>query len=254
MPNSANAITALIENAIEAASREINNQAGRSFIPFVKTNLYDTPGDIELCLKDDLLEVLTLTNGDTTVITSGEYRLWPYNLYPKASIILRPSSTIAWQNSTTDYTQAAISVAGIYAFHGDYDRAWGTGSTTGSAVGDTTGSSVVVSGSSNFDPGDIIRIDNELMLLVSGSGTTLGVERGWNGSTAATHAISTAARIWKAQPDIVRACLIQAARLYRRNEAVFGTTGGGEMGVQPIALPMLDPDVQRIVDVYRLRF
>jgi hypothetical protein len=48
--------------------------------------------------------------------------------------------------------------------------------------------------------------------------------------------------------------LIQAARLYRRNEAVFGTTGGGEMGVQPIALPMLDPDVQRIVDVYRLRF
>lgn len=254
LPNSGNVNTALAENAIEAASREITNQAGRSFLPYIKTNLYNTPTKNELCLKDDLLEMLTLTNGSGDEILSTQYRMWPYNLWPKATIVLRNSSSLYWETSTTEYDQAAISSLGIWAYHDDYDRAWKTGSTLNGAITTTTATSVPVTSGTLFAAGQIIRVDNELMLVTAAVTNTLTVTRGWNGSTAATHLTLATVTIWHAQPDIVRGCLIQTSRLYRRNEAVFGTTGGGEMGVQPVTLPMLDPDVQRIVDMYKLRF
>lgn len=45
-------------------------------------------------------------------------------------------------------------------------------------------------------------------------------------------------------PDVVReACLIQAARIFKRKDAPFGVTGSPEMGqMQPIA--KIDPDVE----------
>ena len=46
-------------------------------------------------------------------------------------------------------------------------------------------------------PGDIIKIDNEIMFVHSLSGSTIGVERGYNNTTATTHASGTDINVYR---------------------------------------------------------
>ena len=47
-------------------------------------------------------------------------------------------------------------------------------------------------------------------------------------------------------PVVNEACLIQAGRIFRRRDAVFGIAGSAEMG-QAIVVPRLDPDVRALL-------
>jgi hypothetical protein len=252
-------ITSLAEQAINAASRMIDATAGCEFYPSVKTNKYNTPRGAELKLHDNLLEMLTLTNGDASVIASTDYDLWPYNSDPKASIILKSLSTVYFNQSTGNaWEQAAVSVKGVFAFHSDYARAWRTGANLAAAMNDTTTGTMTFALNSPYVAGQVVRCQDEIFRVLSvassSAADTVTVDRGWNGSTAATHVITTPVKIWSPEAPIVRATLIQAARYYRRGEAIWGTTGGGEMGVQPVAIPKLDPDVEMIAKNYQSRF
>jgi hypothetical protein len=256
LPNSANITESMAIYALNAASREIDRNTGRLFYPEIKTNYYNTPKNAELWLYDDLLEVLALTNGDgTTMTATTDYLTVPYNAYPKYKIVLNPETSTYFETSdTTDYMKA-IQVNGIYGYHRNYSLAWFSGTTLGAAMTDTTSTSVTLTASTNFEEGQIIKVDSEMMLVTDKpAATTLTVVRGWNGSTAATHLISASVYIWQAEPDITMACLIQASRLYNRQNAIFGTIGGGEMGATPITLTKLDPDVQRIIEKFRSAF
>lgn len=42
--------------------------------------------------------------------------------------------------------------------------------------------------------------------------------------------------------EVIQAALLQAARLFKRKDAIFGVVGGGEMG-QAVVIPKLDPDI-----------
>lgn len=56
---------------------------------------------------------------------------------------------------------------------------------------------------------------------------------------------------WPSVPAAIkRATMIQAVRLYKRRDAVFGQTGSPETGV--MTLPALDPDVKRLIAPYRV--
>lgn len=48
---------------------------------------------------------------------------------------------------------------------------------------------------------------------------------------------------------IRRACILEAARLFRRPDAVFGITGN--IDFTPMRVPAMDPDVRRLVRPYR---
>jgi hypothetical protein len=253
MPNSASANTSQAEQAIDAATRAIEGQTGKTFYPAYTTNYYDIPPlwfRRELQLVDDLLELTTLTNGDASVIASTEYDLAPYNAGPKKRIILKSYSTISFEPSTLGGSQKALSVYGVWGMHKNYSAAWATGSTLNGAITTTTATSVPVTSGTGYAAGNIIKVDAELMQITNVATNTLTVIRGWNGSAAATHLTLAQTYIWRYEGDIVRACLIQAARYFRRAEAVFGTTGGGEMGAQPVTLTQLDPDVKLICEAY----
>ena len=256
LPNSTNITESMAIYALNAASREIDRNTGRLFYPEVKTNYYNTPSRAELWLFDDLLEVLTLTNGDGTVMTATtDYLTVPYNAYPKYKIVLNPETSTYFETSdTTDYMKA-IQVNGIFGYHRNYSLAWFTGTTLGAAIADTTGTSMTLTAGTNFEEGQIIKVDSEIMLITDKpAATTLTVIRGWNGSTAAVHDDASTVYIWQPEPDITMSCLIQASRLYNRQNAIFGTIGGGEMGATPITLTKLDPDVQRIIEQFRSSF
>jgi hypothetical protein len=56
---------------------------------------------------------------------------------------------------------------------------------------------------------------------------------------------------WSAIPDAVNeACLLQAGRLFRRKDAPFGVTGGGDVGTA-ISLRAVDPDVESLLQGYK---
>jgi hypothetical protein len=77
---------AVIESLLESASRYIDDETGRVFYPYVQTRLYDVPDSRELLLDEDLLEVLVLTNGDSTTMPTTEYFYIPKNIFPAYGI------------------------------------------------------------------------------------------------------------------------------------------------------------------------
>ncbi len=244
--STSNTNATMIDQAIDAASRAIDDECGRVFYPHIETNQYNVPSGRKLDLWDDLLELLTLTNGDAAVIPSTDYILEPYNHYPKNTILLLSSSVYGFAPSATNGDEAAISALGIYGCHRRYTTAWQTGSTLSAGITDSATSATATSGTS-FANGQIVRIDNELIRVTNVSTNTLTIERGWNGSTAVAHDSADLIRIWRPESIIIQCTKIQAARLYRRFETIYGTTGGGEMGVQPVVIPGLDPDVKQML-------
>jgi len=105
-----------IEAMIEEASRMIDAICGRWFYAYTQTRYYDVPAGRELFLEDDLLTITTLTNGDTTVLTTSDYYLLPRSESPKYSVALKESSTYLWEEDSSNNTEGVISIAGTWGF------------------------------------------------------------------------------------------------------------------------------------------
>lgn len=109
---------AVIENAIEAASRFIDGKTGRRFYAVTETRYFDIPeeGSRLLKLDEDLISITTLTNGDGTVITSSYYNLVPKNSSPYCGVKMKESSIYYWCQDTDGNTEDVISIAGSWGF------------------------------------------------------------------------------------------------------------------------------------------
>ncbi len=110
---------AVISALISGASLYIDKFTGRRFSSNTETHLFDVPTGRDrniLFLDDDLLSITTLTNGDSTVITSGYYNLLPLNKSPKYAIRLKDSSSYAWEPTSSGDYVGAISVAGAWGY------------------------------------------------------------------------------------------------------------------------------------------
>lgn len=106
-----------IEAMIEEASRMIDAVCSRWFYAYSQTRYYDVPEGRELFLEgDDLLTVTTLTNGDTTVLTTADYYLLPRNDSPKYAVVLKESSTYLWEEDSSGNAEGAITIAGTWGF------------------------------------------------------------------------------------------------------------------------------------------
>jgi len=244
----------VIERIIQQTSRYIDAKTGRHFYPIVETRYFDTPentlDDRVLWLDDDLLAATTVTNGDDVALASTEYNLFPANEYPKYALRIKQSSDYYWQRDSSDNGEQVIDVLGFWGYHNDYARrAWFAGSTLNEGALLTAADvTLTVASAVNFAPGDLIKIENELMLVKSKSGSNLVIyQRGENGSTAATHADTTAIYIWRVIDDIKAACLDIATSYYRRRygESVSGTatiTGAGVV-IMPQDVPAMARDI-----------
>lgn len=253
---SGNADDALILFYIRQASKDIHDIAQCTFSPRIETHYYDAPnlggswpqlaadrytldtkavGGRTLNLMDDLLELTTLTNGDGTTIASSQYVLEPYNESSKNRLTLLRSSTVNFvQNASADW-QRVISILGVWGSHDDYANAWVDSTTVLGVAITTTGATTFTSSSgASLKAGWIIKIDSEYLYIVSISSNTVTVQRGVNGSTAATHLINTVVYYWEVMFQIEGICR-QAAVLYynlRKNPGVAMIVDG-----QTIAKP-----------------
>ena len=159
------------------------------------------------------------------VLTEGygnDYFLMPYNKTPKTSFKLNQDTA-----KTLDSGQQTFTILGSWGYTADTIQV-----TTADAIASTTSTSVSVTSAADFGPAQAILIDAEQMYITSISGNTLTVERGVNGTTAATHSGGAAAHKVDYPPLVVQACL-DIAKLFFRNRDLGsgGTIGGGDMAI-----------------------
>lgn len=210
----------VIEKLLDAASRYFDGQTGRMFYPRIETRSYSVPRDRrQLWLDEDLLSVVSLTNGNGDAILAADYNLLPANAYPKYAVRLTETTIVYFQLDSSNNSEYVIDLAGVWGFHEFYAaRAWKALTTLGAALnaGDLT---FTAASGALFDStgGQIVKIDDEIMITSYKATNAITVAaRGDNGSTAAAHLINAPVYLWQPQSDIVEACLEIAMGVYKR--------------------------------------
>lgn len=232
----------IAELILNSSSRFIDNYCNRTFYPRVETLLLDVPETDPLYVGDDLLAVTTLLNGDSDTISSSDYTLLSANLYPKWAIKIKDSSTVYWETDADNSAEQVISLTGYFGYHNEYaKRAWSSVGTLAVAITSTTALTFKLSDGHTLYPGSIVKIDNEILnaSTITSSDTVSVVVRGDNGSTAATHVISTAVYVWNPQADIQQACLEIAAAVYRRRKGQY-LTGAAQVTAAGVVITPQD--------------
>ena len=107
----------VITDILDSVSRFIDNHTRRTFYARTETRYFDVPVGSILDLDDDLLTITTLTNGDTTVLSSStDYILLPNNEYPKYAVKLKTSSTNVWEQDSSGNSEKAITILGTWGW------------------------------------------------------------------------------------------------------------------------------------------
>lgn len=161
---------ATLDRLIEAASRRIDLETRRRFLPITQTLLYrwtqpQGGRSYILWLDEDLLTVSALLtkaqDSSPTTISASDFFLEPVNLgppYNRIEIDLSSSSSF----ESGDTPQRSISVAGSWGY-GNATRLAGTVASGLSSSSSAT--SMVVSDSSLIDVGDTLLIESEQLFM-----------------------------------------------------------------------------------------
>ncbi|MBE3087795.1 MAG: hypothetical protein IMZ71_01565, partial [Chloroflexi bacterium] len=193
----------VIEILLNSTSRYMDSFCSRTFYPRMGARLFDVPAEI-LYLDDDLCEVTALLNGDSTTISTSDYTLLSANLMPKWGVKLKDSSSLSWLSDASASGEQVISLDAVWAYHNEYaSKGWTSVGTLAAAMTDTTTLAFTMSNGHTVLAGNLLKIGTELLnaASVSSSDTVTPYKRGDNGSTAATHLISTTVYLWNTQPD-----------------------------------------------------
>jgi hypothetical protein len=132
-----------IEKLLEGISRYVDDMTRRTFYPRYEKRYYDVPilqnSPRNLFLDDDLLEAVTVTNGDNTVVSPTVYNLKPKNYSPHYAIQIIGPSQIFWIFNGIGSVEKVISVEAWWGFKNKYEqRGWTIVDTLGAAITDTT--------------------------------------------------------------------------------------------------------------------
>lgn len=241
-----------LRQAIESASAALDNAYNRRFQPYTATRYY-TAERAGWLPVDDLLAVTTLktltTNSNGTRTYGNTWSSTDYDLLPYDAADEREPYTRIETNPAGAYSfpteRRGVEIAGTWGYCLDTVQV----GTLGAAISDTTGLTVTMSSSPTGEALQTLLIDSEQVYLTSVSGTTYTLDgRGANGTTAATHLISTAVYAYRYPAPVVEAAALLAARYFRRKDAPFGMVGSPEAGIERIAAT--DPDVKRLMQPY----
>lgn len=220
---------------IEAASRRIDafcnrSRFGSGFGPRTGTNRYDGDGTGELMLGDDLLTVSSITIYDGTALATyvtpaadTDYYLEPYDSTPKREIRLHGQGAV----TAFTYGRRTVSVVGSWGYAAETV----TASATANAIATAVTTSITVSSGTEFSAGMTLLVDSEQLYVTAVSTNTLTVDRGANGTTAATHAGGAAIAWYRYPRDVKDAAIRIAHRRWRAKETgVTGDYGAGDVG------------------------
>lgn len=158
-----------IDEAIDAASREIDRLTNRRFIPITATRYYPWPhsagrSPYVLLLDEDLLSCSALTKegSDATAIADADYFKEPYNFPPYQWIEIDLASSAFF--SIKDTHQQQIRVTGSWGYCDDTV----TGGTVISGLaGDAAATTFVCSNGAIIGVGDTLLIESEQVFVTA---------------------------------------------------------------------------------------
>ena len=215
--------------ALQAASAQIEQAAGRHFTPYIATIRHDVTHSRELLLDDDLLALDAITNGDGSSLDTLEVMTVPESVFDGPASVLRLTGgqIFTWEETP----QQAVAVSGIWGWHDRWSRAW-----RGSAdsvvddplsaaaatltVNDADGADSNLL-SPRFQVGHLLRINEEYMrvLAVDAGTNTLTVLRGVNGTMASVHAQDAPIDVFQPALPVEMLCLRWAQWLYKEPDS-----------------------------------
>ena len=247
------AATAPFRARLEAASRSVDlylhrSRFGSGFGPRIARNRYTACDSERLWLDDDFVAitsvevVLTTDSAPTVYAPETDYYLLPFDRLPSRAIARVDTSSMILGQSPRGVT--AIGIAG-YA----NDRQALAATIRACLAADTT---LTPSAITEFSPGQTLWLDTEMVYVREVAASTITVDRGQNGTTAANHGTITsgtpitytqvAASFVIYHPSAVEATLTLAARRWRRRDVnlpqAFADSGQG---------PVLDPSERTLL-------
>lgn len=152
---------------------------------------------------DDCLNISSFDwNG--TALTSSDYRFRYPNVSPNYELTFNPNTSfdsLAWNEN--------VSIIGIWGYHNSYNDMWvDSGDTVLDSPLSASATSITVTDADTFDTYQLIRIESEYLFITELNTTTniLTVERGKNGTTAASHVATTQIDTFVPMPAIAKEC------------------------------------------------
>lgn len=197
--------------------------------------------DGTLRLNEALLALSGVTLGSSALT---DVEAWPTGVTPVDYLRLTGCCDASWYRDPTCAANGGpllVTVAGTWGIHRDWANAWLAVDALAAAIVDGAALTFTVADADGVDPygvaprisvGDLLRIDSEYVEVGSVSGNTVTVRRGVNGTTAATHLISTPVYRFEVEDEIKYATARQAGLMYSRIGAyvtVEITPMGGEI-------------------------
>jgi len=237
----------VLRRILESASARIDNYVGmQSFGARTETHYYDMGKGIlrsspqlsvpassgaSIGTSDRLISIITLDEwlisattvtsykatdrSSSEILTQGyedDYWLEPYNASPKVQLKLNEDTGKGFHGG-----QQTLSILGSWGYSNNTESV-----TTVDAVSSTTTTSISVASASDLSSAQTILVNSEQIYITGISGNTLTVERGVNGTTAATHSGGDTAYKYLYESIVVQACL-DLSKVYFRDRDM-GTT------------------------------
>lgn len=241
--------------AIAAASRAQDEHCGRHFYALDAQTRYAnwrgaTMHDRSLLwLPVDVVSISALVVDDDgdgtyelTLVENTDYWAEPDDREtnePITRLRLNPNGLQIWSWPAARRSVKLTCVEG-------YSRQVTAIGTLGAAISSTTATSVTMTAGHGLQAGDLIVVDSEQIYVSAVSTNTLTVERGANGSTAATHSngATVSRRVYPA--NITAACAMRAARIFRGAHVGHGVAVGPDsMGGVGTALYPVQRDLEQ---------
>ena len=200
--------------ALTAATARIERDSGRRFLPRLATLPHAARHPRELILLDDLLQLQRLGNGDGRDVEPGDVQTLPAASQGSVSV-LRLTGAQRFSGP------AALQVTGLWGWHERWSRAWRRGiDRLQDDPLSATAATLRVADVGRFQAGQLLRLGDEYLrlLAIDAAGQALTVERGAQGTTAATHSQGTAVDVYRPPAAVTLLCLRLAAWLYREPE------------------------------------
>ena len=244
---------------LEAVTEQTDAYCRRTFRTYLAT-YYLTPEKARAVLLDTeelglgLLAVTTLkTDADGDRIYEVTWATTDFDLLPlNAANRQRPYYEISVTpdgNQSFPRVQRGLEIVGKWGFYEDLVRS----NSLVNAVLDATETAIDVDTGGDFEVLQTILIDSEQMYITAVNSNALTVERGVNGTTAATHADNAVIDVYRYPRAVTRATLMQASRLWTRRASGYADeVGSVETG---IVRPWrgLGWDEQELLADFRLR-
>lgn len=188
-----------------------------------------SPDGLTLYLSRGLVELYAVTLGDTTEMDLADIRLNPRGATPVKSLIITNHT-----DSFLDYRdipEQSIEIEAAWCYRTEYSReAWVNTSTISGSINASV-TTITPASVALFSVGHLARIGTEYLRVTAVGATTLTVERGVNGTTAASHSNAAVIAIFVPEPMVTRAALRWAAFLLSRRAAYEVVTFNGESTV-----------------------